>query len=145
MNISAVEYWGPGGDDGYTELSDEPVQEGPTGGCHGHLLTGFEHCFRLYRGNPQVYKFNFYFWFHLWFSAVLQMFLCWIIYVSFFVGNPVFMNLFSQKSISSKNLFWTKQRSSCAEKLPKFLFALIFKTEEDAWHFLGPNLMNSRK
>ena len=42
MNISAVEYWGPGGDDSYTELSDEPFQEGPTGGRHGHLLTGFE-------------------------------------------------------------------------------------------------------
>ena len=110
MNISAVEYWRPGGDDSYTELSDEPFQEGPTGGRHGHLLTGFELIwFR--------HKFNFFVCFingFLQFKHVsLQK------YVSFFVGNPVFMNFISQKLISSKNfLEWTK-------------FFLCGKTSED--------------
>ena len=41
--------------------------------------------------------------FHKWFFAVLRMFLCKSIYVSFFVGNPGFMNLNSRKLISSKH------------------------------------------
>ncbi len=51
-------------------------------------------------------------------------------YVSFFVGNPVFMNLISQKLYRVKlKTFWNEQSFSCVERLAKILFVLISFTK----------------